>query len=153
MAFVDNSTSFRTVQKLQLSDGGRGVLALVGSGIDGDTPVRVAFLESGYMATALAASLYGYVGVPENGSIASGAVGLIRIEGYVSGVQGSAAAFTGAIGAPVIWAGASLHATSTATALGLANANAGQVGLLTTLKSGSTTAAMFLTGTWTTPSL
>jgi len=153
MAYVNTSSSFRTLDKYYGDDGAAFLNAIVGSGIDGDTPVRVAINESGYFATALAASLYGYVGISAQGSIASGCIGSIQIEGYHEGVQTSAAAMTGVAGGPVIWAGTSLHATSTATALGLNSGNDGQVGILTETVSASTTANMFLFGYWTTPSL
>lgn len=153
MAYVNTSSSFRTLDKFYGDDGAAFVRAYVGSGIDGDTPVYVLPNESGYYATALAASLYGVVGVSAQGSIASACMGTIQIEGYREGVQGSAAAFTGAAGGPVIWAGTSLHATSTATGLGINGGNSGQVGVLTETVSASTTANMFLTGVRTTPSL
>jgi len=153
MAFVDNSPSFRTTQRLQLSDGGEALLAYCGSGIDGDTPVRILQSESGYIATALAASVYCYVGVPEYGSVASGLVGTFRISGYRAGVQGSAAAFTGTAGVPVLLAATSLHATATSTALGINGGTAGQAGVLTETVSASTTANMFLTGNYITAAL
>jgi hypothetical protein len=147
MAFVSNSPSFRSTDEVQLENGGAGVEALVLSGIDGDTPVYVLPSESGFVATALAASTYGVVGVPEYGSIASGAVGTIRIKGYREGVQGSAAAFACGIGHAIAWSAGTLYATSTAyTGYEHQVAICTEAGL-----SGSTTANMVLTGIVGTP--
>jgi hypothetical protein len=146
MAFVSNSPSFRSADVVQLENAGEGVNALVLSGIDGDTPVYVLPSESGYVGTALAASTYGIVGVPERGSIASGAVGVIRIKGYRAGVQGSAAAFKCEKGHSIAWAVGTLFATSSAM-----TGSPGQVGVCAEAGlDGSTTANIYLTGVHTT---
>jgi hypothetical protein len=149
--FVDNSSSFRTVQTAECRNGGLYMLAYVGSGIDGDTPVYVTPNESGPYATALAASYSGYVGVPLNGSIASGCVGAIQIAGYRAGIQCTAAGVTGSIGAPLVWTAAAVYATATATGLGLPNGTAEKVGILYAAGNASTTANVYLTGRWATP--
>ena len=145
MAYVDTSSSFRSLDKFYGDAGFVGVRAIVASGLDGDTPAYVLPNESGYFATALAASTYGYVGVPYGGSIASGCLGMIQIGGYKEGVQCTAAGITGSAGNAVAWTGAALFGTASAY-IGVA----GQIGILTETVSASTTANMFLTGVYTT---
>jgi hypothetical protein len=143
---VDTSSSFRTLEFFYGKDGGKLLKAIVLSGIDGDTPVSVIPNESGYQATALAASTWGYVGVPEGGSIASGAVGTIRIGGYRAGVQASAAAFGGTAGEAIGWTAGTLYG-SASSMIGADH----QVGVITETTSASTTANIFLAGRWATP--
>jgi hypothetical protein len=147
MAYVHPSSTFTSLQKFYGDDGAAYVKAYVGSGIDGDTPVYVLPGDSGYFATTLAASTYGYVGVSNQGSIASGCVGSIQIEGYRTGVQCTAAGVSGTQGNALTWTGTTLFATSSSY-IGAG----GQIACLAeTGLSGSTTANIFLTGQYTTP--
>ena len=62
------------------------------SGMVANTPYAIQWGGSGYTATILAASIYGYVGVPEgSNAVASGCEGWVQIRGYVEGVQCGAA--------------------------------------------------------------
>jgi hypothetical protein len=101
--------------------------------------------ESGYIATALAASYNGIVGVPENGSVATACLGLIRVKGYKAGVQASAGAFGGTAGKAIFWTAATLGGTASAY-IGAA----GQVAITTETLSASTTANLWFTGIFTT---
>ena len=145
--FIDNNASFNTHLK---RDGAKVfVKAYAASGVDENTPCAIQFMGSGYNATALIASIYGYVGVPEGTqSVGAGSWGWFQIRGPVDDVQGAAASFTGSVGHNVYWAGGTgLGATGSAyigsPALG--------VGVLTEETSSSTTANIYLVGVYATP--
>jgi len=143
--FIDNNASFNTVTK---RNGAKlFVQAYATSGIVANTPMVVAFMGSGYNATVLAASLYGYVGVPE-AAVASGCVGWVQIRGPVAGVQASAAESTGSVGHIIQWHAGTISASSS-TYLG--DPTLGEIGLLTTEADASTTLDIYLTGMWATP--
>ena len=147
--FIDNDASFNT----QLKREGAKVFVqtYATSGMVADTPYAVQFMGSGYNATALAASIYAYVGVHKDGeALASGCVGWVQIRGNVENVQAAATSVTGSVGHAVYWAGA--------TGLGASSsANTGNptvmVGVLTDDHSGggSTTINMYLCGLYATP--
>lgn len=145
--YLENNSSFNTMMK---REGARiFVKAYATSGVVANTPMAVQWMGSGYNATALAASIYAYVGVPENGeAIASGCMGWMQIRGDVDDVQGATASFTGSVGHNVYWAGATgLGATT--------SANVGNpalsVGVLTEETSSSTTGNIYLCGYYATP--
>jgi hypothetical protein len=143
--FIDNNASFNT----QLKRDGAKVLvyAYAGTGVDENTPAVIQFMGSGYNATALIASVYGYVGVPEGTqSVGAGSWGWFIIRGPVESVQGSAAEAVGSIGHAVAWTGAAIYASSSAHQ-GLSH----QIGVLTTAANASTTLDIYLTGVYATP--
>ncbi|KKL55586.1 hypothetical protein LCGC14_2253960 [marine sediment metagenome] len=146
--FIDNNTSFNTVMKRN----GPNVFvqAYAESGIVANTPMAVQFMGSGYNATVLIGSVYGYVGLPEDGaSLASGCVGWVQIRGKASDVQGGTASFKGSVGHNVYWAGGTgLGATVSGN---VGNQDIGQVGVLLEEADDSTTALIYLTGMWATP--
>jgi len=145
--FIDNNASFTTSAK---RNGPKVYLkAWAESGVDENTPAAIMFGGSGYVATALIGSIYGYVGVPEGTqSVGVGSWGWFQIRGPVDDVQGGTLSFTGSIGHNVYWAGATgLGATSSAN-IGAPTLG---VGVLLEETSSSTTANIYLTGVWATP--
>jgi len=145
--YIDNNASFNTQLK---RDGAKIlVMAYAGAGVDENTPCAIQFMGSGYNATALVASIYAYVGVPEGTqSVGAGSWGWFIIRGPVDDVQGAATSFTGSVGHNVYWGGATgLGATT--------SANVGNpalsVGVLTEGVSSSTTANIYLCGYYATP--
>ncbi len=146
--FIDNNTSFNTAMK---HDGPNVFIqAYATSGIVANTPMAIQFMGSGYNATVLIASIYGYVGVPEDGAaLASGCVGWVQIAGKASDVQGADTSFSGSVGHNVYWAGGTgLGATVSGN---VGNQDIGQVGVLLEETDDSTTGLIFLTGVWATP--
>jgi len=145
--FIDNNASFTTSAK---RNGAKVfVKAYAASGVDENTPAVIQFMGSGYNATAIAASLYGYIGVPEGTqSVGAGSWGWFQIRGPVEDVQASAAEAVGSVGHSVAWTGGTLYASSSAN-LGIVTA--GQIGVLTQLANASTTLNIYLTGVWATP--
>ena len=145
--FIDNNASFTTSAK---RNGAKVYLkAWAESGVDENTPCAIQFGGSGYTATALVASIYAYVGVPEGTqSVGAGSWGWFQIRGPVDDVQGPTLSFTGSIGHNVYWAGATGLGASSSANIG---SPALGVGILTQAASSSTTANIYLTGVWATP--
>lgn len=144
--FIDNNASFNTRLK---RDGAKVFLqAYATSGAVANTPYAVQFMGSGYNATTLVASVYAYVGVHDDGALASGSVGWFQIKGPVEGIQASAAESTGSVGHALFWTAAAIAASSSA------NQNlytAGQIGVLTEAAAASTTLNVYLFGYYATP--
>ena len=143
--FIDSDNSFTTSLKRNGAD--VYVKCYATSGAVVNTPMAVTFAGSGYNATALAASIYAYVGVPEK-VIAAGCAGWVQIRGNVEGVQASAAESIGSVGHIVQWHAGTVSA-STSTYLG--DPTLGDVGMLTKEADSSTTLNIYLTGLWATP--
>ena len=148
--FIDNNTSFNTVIR---KDGPNTyVQAYATSGAAAGTPKFIQWMGSGYNATAIVASNYGYVGlVREGNAIASGCVGWVQISGQVDDAQSYAATkFTGEVGHAVFVLGTTVGIGATGSGY-VGNPAIGQIGVLLEDTSGSTTANIFLTGVWATP--
>ena len=146
--FIDNNASFTT----QLKRNGPNVFiyAFAAAGVSANTPAAIQHMGSGYNATALAASNYGYVGVPEGTqSVSAGSWGWFQIRGKVTDAQGAATSLTGSVGHNVYWAGATGLGATTSGNVG--NQAIGQVGVLLEETSSSTTGNIYLTGVWATP--
>ena len=145
--YIDADNSFTTTLKTKGSK--VYVMCHASVGISANTPAVVQFTGSDYTATALAAGLYGYIGVPEGGSaISAGCTGWIQIRGAVEDVQCSAAAAKGGVGESVAWTAATLYGSSSANQ---GREDIGQVGVFTAVANASTTISMYLTGMWATP--
>jgi len=151
--FIDNNTSFNTMLK---RDGAKVLVkAYAGSGVDENTPCAIQFMGSGYNATALIASIYAYVGVPEGTqSVGAGSWGWFIIRGPVEDVQATAAESVGSAGHSIAWTGATIYASTSANQ-GLNTA--GQIGVIiqgANLAGGvnaSTTMDIYLIGVYATP--
>lgn len=142
--YIETSSSFVSCD--YTVDGSRKwVYAFCGSAIAVNTPVYTLPMGSGLMATALAASTYGVVGVPKD-AVASGSWGWFQIEGKCSDIQCAAAGVTASAAEALYWAHTGLRATTVAYT-GLDR----EVGKLLATYSGSTTVTAFLTGHYATP--
>jgi len=108
-------------------------------------PVYTLPMGSGLMATILAASTYGVVGVTD-ATVGAGSWGWVQVEGKASDVQFGAGDAKGSVGHSVFWGATALGASDSAY-LGLLS----QVGQLLQLTNASTTATIYLTGTYATP--
>ena len=137
----DGGVSFRS------GNGNAFVKAYATSGMVANTPYAVQWSAGQVNATALAASIWGMVGVPER-VVASGDTGWVQVRGKVEDVQASAAESTGEVGHMVQWHAGTV-AASTSTYLG--NPNLGDVGVLVQAATASTTLSIWLSGTWATP--
>jgi len=150
--FIDNNASFNTMLR---RDGEKVMVqAYAAAGCDENTPVAIQWMGSGYNATALVASVYAYVGVPEGTqSVGAGSWGWYIIRGYVENVQASAAESVGSVGHAICWTGDTLYASSSAN---IGRHTTGQVGVIVSganLAGGvnaSTTINMYLTGVYAT---
>ena len=142
--YINTSSSFVSCD--YLANGTKKyVYAFCGSEATINTPVYTLPMGSGLMATALAASTYGVVGVPKE-AVGSGSWGWFQVEGFASDVQCAAAGVTVSVGEAIYWAHTGLRGT-TSLYLGLDY----QVGKAMTAQTGSTTVGMFLTGNYATP--
>jgi len=144
--FIDNNASFNT--QMKRNGPSLFVRAYAASGTDENTPVAIQFMGSGYNATALAASIYAYVGVPEGTqSVGAGSWGWYQIRGPVNDVQATTDSI-GSVGHAITWEVGTLFA-STSAYQGLDTK--GQIGVLTTEISSIATHDIYLTGAWATP--
>jgi hypothetical protein len=143
--WVNPNSSFNSADYKVENGTEKYVWAYVGSAIAANTPVYCLPMGSGLMATALAASTYGVVGVA-NEAVSSGCMGWIQIEGKASDVQCGAADCVGSVGHAVFW-GATALGASTSAYLGVLS----QVGMLLEEVNASTTCTIYLTGTYATP--
>jgi len=147
--FIDNNTSFNTVLK---KNGDKVFIkAYATSGAAIGIPKFIQFMGSGYAATAIVASNYGFVGIAEK-AISSGSVGWMQIRGEVEDAQAYAASkFTGSAGKHAVFIlGTTVGIGATSSAY-VGDAELGQVGVLMEAASGSTTSNIYLTGVWATP--
>ena len=147
--FINTSGSFDTL--MRADEGGKlYVKTYATSGMSLKTPVMLNFRGSGFAATAVGASMYGYVGVPEI-AIASGCVGWAQIRGFTSNVQAaSTSEWTGSVG-HAIYPLATTFGLGATTSAYVGNQDIGQCGvLMTSTYNASTTANIFLTGAWCT---
>jgi len=144
--FIDNNTSFTSTLK---RNGAKVfVRAWAENGTDENTPVAIQFMGSGYNATALAASIYAYVGVPEGTqSVGAGSWGWYQIRGPVVDVQASIAEASGEAGHAVAWTAAVLYGSSSAYQ---GRYDIGQIGVFTSEADGSTSMNLYLLGHWAT---
>jgi len=144
--FIDNNASFNT----QMKRNGPNIYlwAYAASGTDENSPALIQHMGSGYNATALAASLMGFIGVPEGTqSVGAGSWAWYQIRGKVEDVQGAATSFTGSVGHGIYYGAATgLGATGSSYIGG--SPSVGRVGVLLQYANESTTADIYLEGMW-----